>query len=112
LERERAECCGWRIRKESDALLVCTTENYTKTAPRLLTLERIADAKTVEDLTAFDWLRGWAPQDGLLSDDTRRRLEAGQLPDILYALRLNVINARDAHLPNVVHATDLGPRRA
>jgi hypothetical protein len=108
--RTLAERCGWRVREESGALLVCTNENYTKTAPRLLTLERIADAKTVEDLTAFDWLRGWAPQDGLLSDDTRRRatedlrrcLKAGQLPDILYALRLNVINARDAHLPNVV----------
>jgi hypothetical protein len=108
--RTLAERCGWRIREESDALLVCTNENYTKTAPRLLTLEQIADAQTVDDLTAFDCLRGWAPQDGLLSDDTRRRvaedlrrrIEAGQLPDILYALRLNIINARDAQLPSVV----------
>jgi hypothetical protein len=71
--RTLAERCDWRVREESGALLVCTNENYTKTAPRLLTLERIADAKTVEYLTAFDWSRGWAPQDGLLSDDTRRR---------------------------------------
>jgi hypothetical protein len=108
--RTLAERSGWRIREESDAVLVCTDENYTKTAPRLFTLERIADVKTVDDLSAFDRLRGWAPQDGLLSDDTRRRatddvrrrLEAGQLPDILYALRLNIINARDAQLPSVV----------
>jgi Asp-tRNA(Asn)/Glu-tRNA(Gln) amidotransferase A subunit family amidase len=108
--RTLAERSGWRIREESHELLVCTDENYTETAPRLFTLERIADAKTVDDLSAFDRLRGWAPQDGLLSDDTRRRgtddvrrrLEAGQLPDILYALRLNIISARDAQLPSVV----------
>jgi hypothetical protein len=108
--RTIAERCGWRVRDEPGALLVCTDENYTKNAPRLLTLERLADARTVDDLTAFASLRGWTPQDGLVSDDTRRRLAAdlarrlreGQLPDVLYGLQVNILNAPDAQLPGVV----------
>jgi hypothetical protein len=108
--RTIAERCGWRVRDESGALLVCTDENYTKTAPQLLTVQRIADARTVDDPTAFASLRGWTPQDGLVSDDTRRRVAAdlerrlreGQLPDILYALQLNILNAPDAQLSHVV----------
>ena len=108
--RTIADRCGWRVREEADALLVCTDENYTGTAPRLLTPERIADARTVDELAAFDGVRGSAPQDGLLGDDLRRRvaedlqhrIEAGQLPDILSGLQLNILSAPDAQLPHVV----------
>src|SRR5262249_42164533 len=91
-------------------LRVCTDENYRGTAPRLLTLDRIADARTGDDLYAFKRLLALAPQGGLLSDDLRRRaahelprsVEAGTPSDILGALRLNTLLARDAELPAVV----------
>ena len=88
----------------------CAPTRTARGPTRLLTPERIADARTVDELAAFDGVRGSAPQNGLLGDDLRRRvaedlqrrIEAGQLPDILSGLQLNILRAPDAQLPHVV----------
>jgi hypothetical protein len=57
-----AERCNWQIRNDSAGLRVCTSENYTKSSPKMLELTLLVSADGPHE-TAFSDVAAWGHDD-------------------------------------------------